>query len=69
MFGIVLIVVVAVICYRAAEMSERSGGIWAAISVLISLGWGFFLPFGYAAGLVGTLLILLVYNVIADPRK
>ncbi len=68
MFGIVVIVLVAVIVYKAAEMSERSGAVWATISVLITLGWGFFLPFGFAAGLFGTLLIMLVCNVISDPR-
>ena len=69
MFGIMLIVLAAVITYKAAEMSERSGGLWAAICVLITLVWGYFLPFGFAAGLFGSLLIMLVCNVVSDPRK
>ena len=40
MFGIMLIVLAAVITYKAAEMSERSGGLWAAICVLITLVLG-----------------------------
>lgn len=69
MFGILLIVLTAVIVYKAAEMSERSGGLWAAIAVLITLVWGYFLPFGFAVGLFGSLIIMLICNVVTDPRK
>lgn len=68
MLGIMLTVLVAGIVYQAAEMSERSGVWWAAISVVITLAWGMFLPFGFAAGLIGSLLIMLICNVVSDPR-
>jgi hypothetical protein len=69
MFGIILIILVAVIVYKAAEMGSRNGAFWATISVAITLGWGYFLPFGFAAGLFGTLLIMLVCNLIKDPSQ
>lgn len=68
MLGIMLTVLVAGIVYQAAEMSDRSGALWAGISVLITLAWGMFLPFGFAAGLIGSLLIMLICNVVSDPR-
>ena len=65
MFGILLIGLVAVIIYRAAEMDNRNGTGWAALSILITLGWGMYLPFGFAAGLIGTFLIMFVCNLIS----
>lgn len=69
MFGIILIILVAGIVYKAAEMGNRNGAFWAAISVLITLVWGTFLPFGFAAGLVGSLLIMFICNLINDPSN
>lgn len=67
--GLVLIALVAGIVYKAAEMGYRNGFLWGALSVLISIGWGMYLPFGFAAGLVGPLLIMLVANLINDPSQ
>lgn len=69
MFGILMIVVAAVVVYKAAEMGNRSGPLWATISVAVTLLWGMFLPFGFAAGLFGTLLIMLICNLINDPSQ
>lgn len=65
MFGILLIVLVASIVYRAAEMDNRRGVLWASISIVITLLWGLFFPFGFAVGLFGTLLIMFVCNMVS----
>lgn len=69
MIGILLIIVAATVVYKAAEMGNRNGSLWAAISVAVSLIWGAFLPFGFAAGLVGTLLIMFLCNLVKDPSQ
>lgn len=68
MFGILLIALVAGIIYKAAEIENRNGTLWAALSILITLAWGLFLPLGFAAGLIGTFLIMFICNMISGHR-
>lgn len=56
MFGTFTIVACAVFYYRVAEIENRSGVLWASLSIALSLAAGMVL--GLGAG--GTLLIQLV---------
>ena len=67
MLGILLIAIAASVVYKAAEMENRNGTGWAALSVLMSLVWGLFLPFGFAVGLFAPLAIMFIVNVVKGP--
>lgn len=67
--GIILTVLTAGIVYKAAEMGNRSGLLWGAISIGITIISGFFIPFSFAVGLFGTFIIMLVCNLISNPSK
>ena len=67
--GIMLIILVAGVVYKMAEMGNRSGILWAIISVAISIAWGLFLPFGFAVGLFGSLITMFICNLLNDPSQ
>ena len=67
MINLLLLILCAVIFYKAAEMEDASGGLWAALSVGVYavtwfvLGWGFLLCF---LGQVGLFVGITIFKML-----
>ena len=69
MFGILMIVACAVFYYRVAEIENRSGILWASLSIALSLAAGMVLGLGGGGMLLIQLvpfLLMLGLNMMSD---
>ena len=66
MFALLIIVASVTFMYRAAEMEDRSGILWGALTLALCLFFGnlvVWVPFGWLLGLLASYLTMFALNL------
>ena len=70
--GIVLLIICAVVFYKAAEMEDAPGILWASLSVAVFLLTSAVLHWGLLGCVLGQILLFVgigVFKMLRDSRR